>query len=527
VAGDSRHNPIRTVDSLGIVVEHVYDGINRRIEERIELGELGIGGGALALAPGNPDGLISSRWAWDGNSRLVSISDDRGSTTRFGYDALDRRISQQYADGSLHSWTYDRDDNVVQEIDPNASVFETSYDAANRPLRTEVERASGVAGSTFWEFQYDGLSRLTQTSTDNDPTDRADDSTVERRYDSLDRLIREIQNGLPVERLVDGVGNPVQITYPNGRRVGYQYDGIDRIERISDTDLIAQYEYIGPSRVLERTYGNSSRLVRSSESGQPFAFDGLRRLLVQQHELPNGSLIERSDYGYDAVGNVRFELNASQASADIYSYDSAYRLEKTVYGATGSQILGIPNNEATNVQTAPAEGRDTTQYAYDGAGNRLPRTRSGEQLNDTTSYSASGLNQYAEVDGVERSHDGNGNLTSDGDLDYTFNARNQLISVTSSFTGIESQLARYSYDALGRRIRKATESGATLFFYDQDRVIEERVEGDDGFARQFVYGDFIDDVLEMRTPSGRFFYHNVNDHEEVQRTDRVAGQCSV
>ena len=41
----------------------------------------------------NPDGLITTRRAWDRNSRLVAQIDDQDNATAYAYDALSRRVA--------------------------------------------------------------------------------------------------------------------------------------------------------------------------------------------------------------------------------------------------------------------------------------------------------------------------------------------------------------------------------------------------------------------------------------------------
>jgi RHS repeat-associated protein len=62
-------------------------------------------------------------------------------------------------------------------------------------------------------------------------------------------------------------------------------------------------------------------------------------------------------------------------------------------------------------------------------------------------------------------------------------------------------VAEYDYDATGRRVRKMVANsgaldGVTRFFYDGDRVIEER-DGANRLAQQYVYGVYVDEVLQL------------------------------
>jgi hypothetical protein len=62
-------------------------------------------------------------------------------------------------------------------------------------------------------------------------------------------------------------------------------------------------------------------------------------------------------------------------------------------------------------------------------------------------------------------------------------------------------LARYKYDALGRRIlnRLLNPDSSTLlvtrFYYDGDRVVEERTGAQNLPSRQYIWGNYVDELL--------------------------------
>ena len=61
-------------------------------------------------------------------------------------------------------------------------------------------------------------------------------------------------------------------------------------------------------------------------------------------------------------------------------------------------------------------------------------------------------------------YDQDGNLTSDGTTTYTWDARNQLGSTSGPAA------ASFSYDASGRRTKKAIAGATTKFLYDRTRL---------------------------------------------------------
>ncbi len=100
-------------------------------------------------------------------------------------------------------------------------------------------------------------------------------------------------------------------------------------------------------------------------------------------------------------------------------------------------------------------------------------------------------------------YDDNGNLQTDNwGRQYYYDYRNRLTEIGGA--------VQYGYDALGRRVSKYDEDNnlTTYFYYDTfGRVIAEyeKPDGEDeAFARSFVYGNGIDEVLAMFLPEKSF-----------------------
>ncbi|MEK7827156.1 MAG: hypothetical protein AAB299_05405, partial [Thermodesulfobacteriota bacterium] len=184
------------INEDGNTIHSYYDGANRKIREERDLRKGGTGKEAIDTSnPYNPDGKITISYVYDKNSRLVSVTDDSGNTTQYTYDDSNRLTQQTNADGKTKVFEYDKDNNLVKATDENGSVIEFTYDALNRVTQKDITKASGIIGTTQQTFEYDGLSRLTKSFDNNDPDDSTDDATVTYAYDSLNRLIEEVQNG--------------------------------------------------------------------------------------------------------------------------------------------------------------------------------------------------------------------------------------------------------------------------------------------------------------------------------------------
>ena len=128
------------------------------------------------------------------------------------------------------------------------------------------------------------------------------------------------------------------------------------------------------------------------------------------------------------------------------------------------------------------------------------------------------VNQYTTVGGTARTHDSNGNLSDDGTYLYGYDFQNRLVLLTNKSTS--TWIASYRYDALGRRVEKTVNGGATTrYVLDGVQVVEE-YDGSNTWQARYVYEDGIDqprcmdraDVADVNNNGNttevlRFHYH--------------------
>jgi RHS repeat-associated protein len=127
-----------------------------------------------------------------------------------------------------------------------------------------------------------------------------------------------------------------------------------------------------------------------------------------------------------------------------------------------------------------------------------------------TSYATNNMNEYDAVGGVANLQDNDGNLKDDGTHTFVHDALNRLIEVRRISDGLT--VARYTYDALNRRVTKTVTNsgalnGATRYLLDGVQEIEER-DGADAVVAQYVYGPAIDEILTMERGGQAYYYHD-------------------
>jgi RHS repeat-associated protein len=493
-AYDSRNNLTRFIDALrpdnandpGNLIRYDYDGLSRRTATHRVLTDDGSGAGVAV-------GEISTRILWDDSSRLVARIDDSGNETRMTFDALNRKQTVIYADGTTLQRSYDAHHNLIGYEDANGNQVTLNYDLANRQIGRTVQPGPGVSDQTTFEsLRYDGLSRLV-SGEDND-------STLVFQYDSLSRIVSETLNGQETRRVLDGVGNNTETTYPGGLVITNTFDALDRLATISSSEgMSANYGYIGPRRTVQRDHGNQTRMT--------MAYDSARRPAETRHVFrpdQENQTFDHRTYTWDRMNNKSMNRDELTLNETTYTYDSVYRMVAAEDAFDGAPIA-------------------SRSYGFDSVGNRETVTGGLDPGNYTLSNSTpepndAVMNQYTTTPFEVRTYDANGNLTAQEDdqvVTTVYNYRNR--PVLRQISG-ESQQQRYRYDVLGRRIEKSFGETVTRYFYDGDKVAEEQ-DGSGQTTAAYVYGVYLDEVLAMHRDDALFYFHQDDLYNVVKATN--------
>ena len=173
---------------------------------------------------------------------------------------------------------------------------------------------------------------------------------------------------------------------------------------------------------------------------------------------------------YDAIGNMTKRADNLDASrTESYGYDVISQLTSFTRGKTVNKT-----------------------YQFDLLGNRVKTVENGV----VTNYTSNNVNAYTTISGgmsFTPSYDGNGNVLNDDKHQYVYDYNNKMVSVSD-------KSVTYKYDALGRRIAKNN----TLYYYVGDQRVEEST---DGAVTSYLYGNNIDEALQMSRKDEAYYYH--------------------
>lgn len=550
VGYDSRGNATLSVDPKANTVVTVFDGASRATEVHQHLRVGGLGENPPA-AKGSFEAqgraVIRTKTVYDGNGRTAQLVDDRGAATSYAYDSLDRQMTLTFVDGSTRTSGYNGASDMVSYTDENGSAFASTFDPLGRRTAVAITRAADVVGTTAQAFEYDGLSRRTLA---RDSVGAADADAL-FFYDSLGRVLEESQsydgNTRNVTHTAYHSYATVEHTYPDGTALDITRDALYRLAAFSGIGS-CDWRFVGPSRVAEQVLGNGLfgtmlNNARTASTVQPavpnsawgtqssdrLGYDGTGRLTTKRYlaggvdPVTNGYANTTAVVGftteYDPADNKQYErhLHATGRSHLYSAYDSVGRLLAYHRGtlATGGGSVASPialpgtdtersydldglGNWKRAVYT-PVGGSPATQVRQHNYVNQLTRVGSGSVGYDHGDNAAS-------PDPIVQRR-GNGNIatvTFATLLELSYDALNRLAAASSDHTPV----AVYTYDAIGRRVRKVVTNGGvpgdvslngtTDFVYDGARVVEER-DGSSAAVRQYAWGQYVDELVVMKT----------------------------
>ena len=420
---------------------------------------------------------------------LLYRTDARGVQTNYIYDGLNRLLGISYTNMPSGVSAMPNVCPTTGSSSNNANVcftYGTSATNFNNGLLVSMTDATGSENYT-----YNNLEQVSQVH----KTIGSTPYTTQYSYNLAGQL--------------------TQITYPSGRVVNENVDGIGRLSSVVgtlsgvNTTYASGFGYNTAFQVTGLQYGNNLY------ASYGFSADRLQlNCLDYSTTNRNGTCVHDStskfglSYSYGSSGSNDGLIASTTDSVDngrsaTYTYDSLFRLTKTA--TAGS----------TNY---PAWGLSET---YDRYGNRSAQSIvSGCASINCPAPSVNVSATTNQIAGTGFRYDLSGNMTSDGQNTLTYDGENRIASASGPLGS-----ASYSYDGNGLRVQKASPlnnpTTTTVYIFSGTKVIAEYVNGVGvgSPTREYVYSG---STLLAKIEGGATQYYH-GDHLSVRMMTDSSG----
>ncbi|NJS37385.1 MAG: RHS repeat protein [Brachymonas sp.] len=315
---------------------------------------------------------VSFAHSLDPNGNLIReiVSGVGPSRTRsMSYDAANRRLTLTDGNGDTQGTEYDLEGNAITQTDALGRRQTFDYDARNRVVATRGPR---IDQST--QYQLDGKGNIVQET-------RPNGQTITHQYDALDRRTSSIDSvGIMQSTQYDADGNVIATQDGKGNFSSYQVNALNqRTNESLRGNRTRAYTYNVHNDMLSQTDGRGNVTTHQ--------YDGLGR--KTQTILPDGS---------NASGPQRWQFDAmnlisqtdSNGHTTSYQYDALNR-KISQSAPSAANDSGAPESWAFDARDNVIGHTDRKNIdqimQYDGEDRLTSRTRA-QVLQETRRYDA-------------------------------------------------------------------------------------------------------------------------------------------
>lgn len=486
------------------------------------------------------DSVFTEVEQYDGAGNPTQVKDENGRSDVFVLDAIDRLEElQQLRDGggrpvtyrtgvgydvqsnvaeitdpAAKATTYRTDDfgSLVEVISPDTGTTRYLYDAAGR-LATKIEIGRGGSPTRTTAYVHDGLGRVTHVDLPSDPdwdltydTDpaknqkgrlaRVSNGIVTTAYEYTDRgqvaVERTTIDGLVFETVwtYDAAGRVETLRSPGGVTTTMVYRGF-RPQSVFVAAGQTEQAILG---LAWQPFGPRTRAeLPPYDSASPPG----NRVVSTRDYNPRGQVSEIDVTGPGGLTVLDRSYTYDYTAGAPGPEDPGPGLDRVIDHRDGAESRFYVHDELDRLWKATTlSGAPVFTYAYDAAGNRTGKS------------TAAGATAYAYEPGSDRllaatgtepmvyAHDGFGSRTwaaawapAQGQATHLYDDESRLATVQTALSP-PNVVAQYAHDGMGRRVKKATASTTTYFFYDRDGTLLAEVKprsSDTDIVRRYVF----------------------------------------
>ena len=272
-----------------------------------------------------------TRFEYDALGQLRRTYDPDNFMTAYGYDNLGHLILRSHPDAGATQYAYDPAGNLIAEENPLGQIF---YDYTY--YRLAGKRYGNMSGNdVIYEYGTEG----TATGLPVRINDGSGSLTLE--YDAMGNVSKSVRvTSVPTSGiafafthsfLYDSWGRMLQMTYPDGESVHYEYNRAGDLLRMYGEKNNHSRKYIddiGYNKYGQRTYVDYGNGARTE-----YSYDPLRRLDRLRSRDAHNRILQEIGYSYDRVSNITQTRNTASvidgmggAFENNYFYDGLDRL---------------------------------------------------------------------------------------------------------------------------------------------------------------------------------------------------------
>jgi RHS repeat-associated protein len=407
--------------------------------------------------PDNAGSLGAQQFSYDGFGRRASVTDGRGITLTYSYDALDRLTKVHPSDGTADvSYSYDRDGNLATRTDGAATMTYT-YDRVNR---LTVQSSNGTSSCPATPdnitqcFSYDKAGNLRSLA------------------DGRGITTYHLNDVSELDEMNESTGKTDVFGYNSDHRRTDTYtatsNAVDTVSYNPDHTLVAP---TGWASHTHNTLDNGGRLTNTTTTRGGPSVNVAVAELDYSYNVPPGAA-----HGCYPSGGSSDGANLVTAGGDVAANND--------YGKRTSQTDNISHltttycYDASGRLTSASDGTTSYTYSYDNDGNRT-----GETVNGTPGVSHS-YNAADQITDAGFSYDAAGNQTAGPDVTTppaNINAYQQTVTMTpaggtsktftyggTSQTELRSKSGGFTFTNGPTGIMSQTLSGGGILYFERD-----------------------------------------------------------
>ncbi|AAN41927.1 RHS repeat protein [Shigella flexneri] len=222
-----------------------------------------------------------TRWQYTPEGLVASLSNGNGAQYRFSYDGDGRLTGEQRPDGLIRMFALNADGFPViiptQGTEGGVRNEQQERDALGRLLRSDTQHST----RTFSYNRLDQITEVTLTPTEEgERLHHMQADTVRFAYDRSGWLTAEHSVHGSIKYRRDALGNPTDITLPDGQHLSHLYYGSGHLLQTAlDGITVSEYERDSLHRQVIRTQGKLATFSGYNADNR----------LSWQRSLPGGS----------------------------------------------------------------------------------------------------------------------------------------------------------------------------------------------------------------------------------------------